>query len=703
MAYSSPKKDERREVGAVVQAKARAVTSPSECKRLYGTNWKSQTVTGTVLRLVKPPPGTRRQASIVAEWQFESGTKIKEVKLVNVTLVTASATQSSVENLDNITQAPSGIDERRGPEPSQLSLETSHAGEERTTALRAPNLPSSAIVTTAHGAAWTAADIRLPLNGTVRRKHWSVSCVTGQQVSEGCGVADMSPYDYFLWMFPMSHLPAIVSLTNEQLARHAKPATNASEILRFFGVLVLMSRYEFGPRRELWMTSSANKYIPAPNFTRIMPNHRFELLRTNVRFSSSTAYADMENCNRWSLVDDFVAAINMHREEFVSPSDFICVDESMSRWYGLGGDWIDVGLPTYRAIDRKPENGCEIKASACGRSGIMLRLEIVKSPVDDVRSDEDAGLPHGTAVTYRLVSPWAHSSRIVCADSYFASVRTAKFLYEKGLRFIGVIKTAHREFPLSYLGAVPMSGRGTWKSLIHTDEAKAIDVGALLWVDRERRYFVTTAGTTLPGNTIYRERWSRVDNESRLITTETAIPNVAELYYQAASQIDRHNRCRQDDLRLEKKFRVREWSTRVNTSLLAICIVDAWLLYKGNRGSRYSMSPNEFYSTLAEQLIDNTYMAPSTRSTAAQTVVNDVTKSGIGPHLTSTSRKRKREDGTVTNALYQGKCRVCHQNRKTKWICSECTRTQSTDYWVCHCATGRDCFAKHLSEVHIEY
>ena len=100
-------------------------------------------------------------------------------------------------------------------------------------------------------------------------------------------------------------------------------------------------------------------------------------------------------------------------------------------------------------------------------------------------------------------------------------------------------------------------------------------------VDRERRYFVTTSGTTLPGTTIYRERWRRIGNESRSKMTEAGVPNVAETYYSTASQIDRHNRCRQDDFKLEKKFRVKEWSQRVNTSLLAMCIVDAWLLYKG--------------------------------------------------------------------------------------------------------------------------
>jgi hypothetical protein len=67
---------------------------------------------------------------------------------------------------------------------------------------------------------------------------------------------------------------------------------------------------------------------------------------------------------RWALVEDFVAASNNHRISIVTLAESICVVESISCWYGQGGHWIDVGLPHYVAIDRKPENGCEIQNAA---------------------------------------------------------------------------------------------------------------------------------------------------------------------------------------------------------------------------------------------------------------------------------------------------------------------------------------------------
>jgi hypothetical protein len=129
---------------------------------------------------------------------------------------------------------------------------------------------------------------------------------------------------------------------------------------------------------------------------------------------------------RWMMVDDFVTNFNDHRAEYFIPSHPICVDESMSCWYGQGGEWINMGLPCYVAISRKPENGCEIQNAACGKSGVMLRLKLVKSSAEEKlrkqAADSDEALWHGTRVLKYLVQPWFNTSRNVCADSYFAPV-----------------------------------------------------------------------------------------------------------------------------------------------------------------------------------------------------------------------------------------------------------------------------------------
>ena len=56
--------------------------------------------------------------------------------------------------------------------------------------------------------------------------------------------------------------------------------------------------------------------------------------------------------------------------------------------------------------------------------------------------------------------------RIVCADSYFASLTAAEELWNHGLRFIGVIKTATRKFPMAYLSNIESQNRGDMSGLL---------------------------------------------------------------------------------------------------------------------------------------------------------------------------------------------------------------------------------------------
>jgi hypothetical protein len=135
-----------------------------------------------------------------------------------------------------------------------------------------------------------------------------------------------------------------------------------------------------------------------------MSKHRFDDLFRAVRWSNQPpAPGDAKSSEqyRWKLVDDFVTNFKDHRANYFSLSDCICVDESMSRWYGQGGHWINHGLPQYEAIDGKLENGCEIQNAACGRSGVMLRLKLVKG-IDLVGEDDNDDAPTDSCFMGRM-------------------------------------------------------------------------------------------------------------------------------------------------------------------------------------------------------------------------------------------------------------------------------------------------------------
>jgi hypothetical protein len=48
---------------------------------------------------------------------------------------------------------------------------------------------------------------------------------------------------------------------------------------------------------------------------------------------------------RWMLVDDFVDHINAYRSATFFPGDALEADESVIRWYSVGGAFVNKGLP----------------------------------------------------------------------------------------------------------------------------------------------------------------------------------------------------------------------------------------------------------------------------------------------------------------------------------------------------------------------
>jgi hypothetical protein len=102
-------------------------------------------------------------------------------------------------------------------------------------------------------------------------------------------------------------------------------------------------------------------------------------------------------------------------------------------------------------MDWKPENWCEIQNAACRQSGVMIRLKIVKTAIEAEAlgtTVDESGVLHGSKVLKELIEPWAFTKRMVCADSYFASVGTAEELLKLQTWFNGVVKIATRHFPI---------------------------------------------------------------------------------------------------------------------------------------------------------------------------------------------------------------------------------------------------------------
>lgn len=166
------------------------------------------------------------------------------------------------------------------------------------------------------------------------------------------------------------------------------------------------------------------------------------------------------------LLQDFIESFNNHRRRFFQPGKFLVVDESFAEWLGLGGSYINIGLPMFVAIKRKPHSGCEIQDSADGDSGVMLRLALVKSANEaELRAQENPkawtnwDIIHGGKILFELIEPWLNTGRVVTGDSAFTSVGTAQKLEEHNTGMIGSVKLASSGFPMTYLSTVETNGQ----------------------------------------------------------------------------------------------------------------------------------------------------------------------------------------------------------------------------------------------------
>jgi len=327
------------------------------------------------------------------------------------------------------------------------------------------------------------------------------------------------------------------------------------------------------------------------------------------------------------------------------------------------------------------------------------------------RARADGTFSHGCKVLLELVRNWANTDRLVVADSYFASVQTALRLKEIGLRFIGTVKTAHKGFPMRYLSQVELvDGKGDFASLIHKDEESGTSVMATAWVDRDRKFFVSTCSSVAPGNNISRFRWRQVNkganSEPERMNIRIPQPQLVQLYYDSCAMIDRHNRQRQDNLDIEKKVMTLRWERRVNMGLFGMMVVDAYHLFAGIRGGVRATISRAFYEQLAEELIDNDHDRITLRRRREETEALEKAIDENGGCLepakqrTAPTPTKRMKKNHPTHHL-QGICMVCKKN--TTHVCRECQRFYSgpTDkqFWICN-KPGKQCMGSHILELH---
>ena len=224
-----------------------------------------------------------------------------------------------------------------------------------------------------------------------------------------------------------------------------------------------------------------------------------------------------------------------------------------------------------KKIQRKPRPiGVEIKNLADSRSKINLVLE--KSEDKEAMADKKWVSEHGatTACTLRLTFPYHGTGRVVFADSWFGSVKTAIELKKVGLFSTLMVKTAHKNFPKELFAAEGTVECGKTKYLIQKSEGLL----AARYQDKKEKQLVSTFATTLEGPPKVKK--SRRTGEIRT----TPRPKIFSDYCEHAGAIDIYNHSRTGGTALEDSWKTLSSFLRQIAGLIGFVETNAYVASK---------------------------------------------------------------------------------------------------------------------------
>ncbi len=487
----------------------------------------------------------------------------------------------------------------------------------------------------------------------------------------------------------------------------------------------LMTSFEFTFRASLWSSVAPMKYRPAPCFGLTgMSKHQFNDLFCAMRWSKQPSKrAENKNTeqHRWHLVDDLVANFNDHRANFFSLSDPICVDESLSCWYGQGGHWINHGLPQNVAIDRKPENGCEIQNAACGCSGVMLHFwswsrELTLS----VRMK--TMMNQMNQVSYMVSKYWKVSSHPGLGPTVLCAQTLTLLWSEQRKNFTG---TAFVSLVLSSLPRKVFRSR-TSRVLNSTNAVISLPSLRILrttWILLWMRScgWIGNTGTSLRQQGLsWREylalaaagaKWAKIQTHlqrgSRWQSSNLKSPkSTMQCVVLSTGTIDIVKTISWSRRRLKRTIFPFVWISLSLPWSLSIC---GWSTMHSRTEQEHkgSVWKKEFYSILAEELIVNSYDSrqqgtrrprsspngTSYQDACVRAVESGCVRAGVLTHLTPVKRL-KNAHGEKTSFRNQGRCKECQ--KKTTRQCSDCNESDKTVF-LCATKNRQRCFLDHIA------
>ena len=414
------------------------------------------------------------------------------------------------------------------------------------------------------------------------------------------------------------------------------------------------------------------------------------------------------------------------------PGKYLLVDEIMPAWVGLCALFTAFGIPHLTKIARKPQGvGAEMKAVACGDSGMLLGLDIQEGKERNSQKKYVAAYGAGAAVVLLLCEHWLGVYRIVVVDSACASRKLLIALLALfGMAMMGAVKTASTGFPKKWLSDYHAYGtqrdeqgnqklpRGSWvvlesKYTVCNSTVERV-MYAVGWLDKKLKAIICNCSTTLKAlSDSVRRRHRKVERDGEYFTESVYLniprPQAIADFFHAFSVIDIHDHIRQGILGMERYWLTKVWWKRIYGTVYAVYVVNAYVgcrwesIREGTSTSEDFIIFEEFAERLSYQMIFNVYLEDNDGVTTRSSRLESSSTAPSTPHnpvSQSSAAQPKRHEIETLKSIGKGKKRCkypnCHQD--AYYYCKTCS-IDGKIHSFCGFKSSSKCAYNHVIEM----
>lgn len=510
-------------------------------------------------------------------------------------------------------------------------------------------------------------------------------------------LGDASPLHFFFQFFPR-HLfvQRLEAWKHYASSKNMTGLTLLDESLVLVWIAISLFMGIFNLRRRSRYFEDGIQFINSHQISRYMSQTTWESLLACFRDSGFEPYAEgdqlpdgrpAKHCDKdpYSFFRRFGDKMQSHWRQAFVPGRALCVDETMIGWGGTSNMHM-----TY--LPRKPiPRGLMLRTVVDAVSKVMLGYEICECKEEQSLKSYVTEYGKAPATTVRLVQHWAGAGRrVVIADAYFGSLRTAYALKRIGFDCICNVKGSTAGFCKKELfdAAKPAGQKELERNdkaffkLPMTIESKDVDIYAALHTDKQPMALIATTGSSADAPVTNRRRtYMDVDGNNRTWFGSLEQPVVHSIYRKYFNGVDVHNKLTVGPGSMVKHIQVKDFRARIIMALIAMCCTNAFLCYSWHhKKETVQYSQTDFKLDLIEELL---HEANKLRGSSPDM--------GDEGHMDLPPCFRGHGWAPVGGDNGNGRvCCVCGKKARSMCICGE---------GICGSKTGRQCIFHHMAKV----